>query len=90
LPAASPRLDGRAVGLLHRSRTTTGGRPIKITLCKMRGTGVRDLIAFCSDYNAATASSRRRRWSINGRMICGCPTLNLGLYARFAASAVPS
>jgi hypothetical protein len=30
------------VGLLHRSKATTGSRPVKITLGEMRETGVRD------------------------------------------------
>jgi hypothetical protein len=38
------------VGLLHRSRTTTAGRPVKITLGEMHETGVRDVIVFCAAY----------------------------------------
>jgi hypothetical protein len=41
------------VGLLHRSRTTTGSRPVKITLGEMRETGVPDLIVFCADYKCS-------------------------------------
>jgi hypothetical protein len=39
----------------------------------MREMGVRNLIAFCSDYKRQAEGGDE---SINDRMICGCPTLN--------------
>ena len=56
----------------YRERPTSDGRPVKITLGEMRGTGVRGLVVFCADYrcshNITLPPAYVDRWPDNIRL----------------------
>jgi hypothetical protein len=57
--------------------------PQKITFAQMRSSGVRGLLVYCRNYKCSHLRA------IRGRMTGGYRTLNPGLSALPAASAVP-
>ena len=60
--------------------------PQKITFGEMRASGVRDVLVYCRDHDAATTS---RSAPTAGPIMCSCRTSNAVSCARYAASAVP-